>query len=128
MKKFLPLLVLGACSAPGEPPPVDPAPSPRAGSALQPPTLRIPTVHYARPAGSLEKHRGAHCSRCNTRWGTEDLAAHQRHVDEEQLMMSTSCKLCRYHGAYKNMKFVPAAPRDRQPSGMQRRPPPIRSK
>lgn len=41
------------------------------------------------------------CSRCRTRWGTDDLAAHQHHRDANRLIMDTGCKWCRYHGAYK---------------------------
>ncbi|MDP7062601.1 MAG: hypothetical protein QF489_06695 [Planctomycetota bacterium] len=64
------------------------------------------TIHYDRPDGDPKSvAEGAHCWRCNTRWGDEDLAYHEWHQRELGMVMYASgCKRCRYHGAYKDIR------------------------
>ncbi len=131
MNKLLLLMVLPACQAAPEVPVPDPValppshsiprgpypPGPLAGAPAPDQSISIAdyTIHYKRPPGAgLLAAAGAHCGRCNTRWGKEDLAAHERHVTEQNLMMSTDCKLCVYHGAYKNMLVRARSPAERK--------------
>jgi hypothetical protein len=46
------------------------------------------------------KEEGAHCDRCSTIWGEEDLIRCKVH-QKEGILMDPYCKFCSYHGAYK---------------------------
>jgi len=52
-----------------------------------------------------------HCWRCDRIWTEPELAAHEQHRIEHNLMMSASgCAFCRYHGAYKDIEYPKAPP------------------
>ena len=47
-----------------------------------------------------------HCWRCDRIWTESELAAHEQHRTEQNLMMSASgCAFCRYHGAHKDIEY-----------------------
>ena len=65
------------------------------------------TIHFETANGpDGPAAEGAHCWTCNTVWGTKDTDYCEWHRRELNMMMyARGCKMCRYHGAYKDMEF-----------------------